>query len=77
MIVQLAAAGLVGLLAGCGALAWAMSTVSSGTDTGAPMLAALMMWALGIAATAFGAGGVVFYGAGLARLWWTDTRERR
>lgn len=76
MILRMAAAGLAGLLAGCGALAWAVSVVSSGTDTGVPVLAALVMWAAGIATTAFGAGGVAFYGIGLAKLCWSDMRER-
>ena len=34
-------------------------------------------WAAGIVTTCYGAGGVTFYGLGLAELWWRDRRRRK
>jgi predicted membrane protein len=76
MILRTTAAVLAGLLAGAAAAAWAVSSISAGTATGAAFLAVLLMWAAGIAATAFGAGGVAFYGIGLVQLSWKSARRR-
>lgn len=54
-----------------------MSSLDGGTATGLAFLAILVTWATGIATTAFGAGGIVFYGLGLAELWWRNQRRRK
>jgi hypothetical protein len=74
---HMAASVIAGLGAGGGALGCAVSSIGDGTTTGLPFLALLAMWAIGIATTGFGVGGVVFFGLGLAELWWRDQRRRK
>jgi hypothetical protein len=74
---RMVAALVAGFAAGGGALGCALSSISNGTTTGLPLLALLAIWAVGIATTGCGVGGVVFFGLGLAELWWVDRRRRK
>lgn len=66
-ILRLGLPALSGLLAGAAAIRWAMSSVAAGSFTGAELLAVLLMWSVGTAATAFGVASVAFYAVGLAQ----------
>ena len=72
---------LAAILAGVGASGAAMQQAASSLGnsrlSGAELLVVPAMWAIGIATTAFGAGGIAFYGLGLAELWWSDRRRRK
>jgi hypothetical protein len=71
------AAVLVGLGACGAAIQQAASSLGNGGLSGAELLIIPAMWAIGIATTAFGAGGITFYGLGLAEFWWHDRRDRK
>lgn len=77
MSLRMLAAVLAGLGAGGAAIRQAASSLGNGELSGAELLIIPAMWAAGIVTTCCGAGGVTFYGLGLAELWWRDRRRRK
>ncbi|MCB4824272.1 hypothetical protein [Roseicella aerolata] len=73
----MSAAVIAGFVAASLSVRCAVGSLGSGSASGALLLSILIMWIVGIATTAFGAGGIAFYGLGLAELWWCDRRRRK
>lgn len=68
MILRRGVPVLSGLLTGAIAGRWAVLSVAAGSPKGGELLVVVMMWAVGVVTTAFGAGGFAFYGIALAQL---------
>ena len=53
----------------------AVHALGAGSASGASLLAILILWAAGVAATTFGTAITTYFALGLVELWWRDRRQ--
>jgi ribulose 1,5-bisphosphate carboxylase large subunit-like protein len=68
---------VAGLLTGTAAGWDALRSLRTATLSGLDLVAIPAMWAVGIATTATGVGTMVYFGLGLAGLWWRERQSGR